>query len=74
MLLAKKTVGKAGLLCQQPCPAAVPTAWTEAVGKESYWQSCRSLCQPDFDNSRRFPVGEGNGSRTDGASLPLRQR
>jgi hypothetical protein len=33
MLLAKQTVGKAGLLCQQPCPAAVPIAWTEAVGK-----------------------------------------
>jgi hypothetical protein len=30
------------------------------------WQSCRSLCQPVFANSRRFPVGEGNGSRADG--------
>jgi hypothetical protein len=37
MLLAKQTVGKAGL-----------------------------LCQPVFANSRRFPVGEGNGSRADG--------
>jgi hypothetical protein len=33
MLLAKQTVGKAGLLCQQPCPADLPTAWTDAVGK-----------------------------------------
>jgi hypothetical protein len=72
MLLAKQTVGKAGLLCQQPCPAALPTTWTEAVGKASCWQSCRSLCQPDFANSSRFPVGEGNGSRADGA--PLRQQ
>jgi hypothetical protein len=66
MLLAKKTVGKTGLLCQQPYPADLPTAWTDAVGKPSCWQSCRSLCQPDFANSRRFPVGEANGSRADG--------
>jgi hypothetical protein len=72
MLLAKKTVGKAGLLCQQPCPADLPTASTDAVGKPSCWQSCRSLCQPDFANSRRFPVGEGNVIRADG--VPLRQR
>jgi hypothetical protein len=36
----------------------LPTASAHAVGK--------SLCQPDFANSRRFPVGEGNGSRADG--------
>jgi hypothetical protein len=66
MLLAKQTVGKAGLLCQQPCPAGLPITWTDAVGKPSCWQSCRSLCQPDVANSRRFPIGEGNGSRADG--------
>jgi hypothetical protein len=37
MLLAKQTIGKAGLLCQQPCPADLPTAWTDAVGKPSCW-------------------------------------
>jgi hypothetical protein len=67
MLLAKQTVGKVGLLCQQPCPADLPTAWTDAVGKPSCRQSCRSLCQPDFANSRRFPIGEGNGNQADGA-------
>jgi hypothetical protein len=46
--------------------SALPTAWTDAVGKPSCWQSCRSLCQQDFANNRRFPVGEGNGSRADG--------
>jgi hypothetical protein len=66
MLLAKNTVGKAGLLCQQPCRADLPTASTDTVGKTSCWQSCRSLCQPHFANSRRFPVGEGNGIRADG--------
>jgi hypothetical protein len=45
----------------------LPTSWTDAVGKPSCWQSCRSLCQPNVANSRRFPVGEGNGSRADGA-------
>jgi hypothetical protein len=59
-------VGKARLLCQQPCPTDLPTAWTDAVDKLSCWQSYRSLCQSDFANSRRFPVGEGNGSRADG--------
>jgi hypothetical protein len=66
MLLAKLAVGKAGLLCQQPCPADLPTASTDAVGKASCWQSCHSLCQPDFANSRRFPVGEGNDIQADG--------
>jgi hypothetical protein len=34
------------------------------------WQSCRSLCQPNFANSRSFPVGEGNGIRADGGVPP----
>jgi hypothetical protein len=37
---------------------ALPTASAHAVGK--------ALCQPDFADSRRFPVGERNGSRADG--------
>jgi hypothetical protein len=45
----------------------VPTTSTEAVGKANCWQSCHSLCQPDFANGRRFPIGEGNDSRADGA-------
>jgi hypothetical protein len=60
------TVGKEN--CWQSW-ASLPTALSNGFANSfdrCYWQSCRSLCQPNFANSRRFPVGEGNGIRADG--------
>jgi hypothetical protein len=65
----QKKRGKNSQLCQQHGPKLLAKPTRASGGKPSFansqgqscWQSYRSLCQPDFANRRRFPVGEGNG-------------